>query len=33
MRVGHGEPAAEDGWRRMLGFFDEHVRSPAPAGA
>jgi carboxymethylenebutenolidase len=31
MRVGHGEAAAEDGWRRMLGFFDEHVRNPSPA--
>jgi carboxymethylenebutenolidase len=26
MRVGHDEAAAEDGWRRMLAFFDEHVR-------
>lgn len=33
MRVGHGEAAAEDGWRRMLGFFDEHVRRAAPASA
>lgn len=26
MAVGHEEAAAEDGWRRMLSFFDEHVR-------
>ena len=26
MRVGYEEQAAEDGWRRMLAFFDEHVR-------
>jgi carboxymethylenebutenolidase len=26
MAVGYNEAAAEDGWRRMLGFFDEHVR-------
>jgi len=26
MAVGHEEQAAEDGWRRMLAFFDEHVR-------
>jgi len=26
MRVGHDEPAARDGWARMLAFFDEHVR-------
>jgi carboxymethylenebutenolidase len=26
MAVGYDEAAAEDGWRRMLGFFDEHVR-------
>jgi carboxymethylenebutenolidase len=33
MAVGYDEAAAEDGWQRMLGFFDEHVRrSPAPAG-
>lgn len=31
MRVGHGEAAAKDGWRRMLAFFDEHVRKTAPA--
>jgi carboxymethylenebutenolidase len=27
MAVGYDEAAAEDGWRRMLGFFDEHVRA------
>ena len=27
MRVGPDESAAEDGWRRMLAFFDEHVRT------
>jgi len=26
MRVGYEGEAAEDGWRRMLAFFDEHVR-------
>ena len=26
MAVGYEEDAAEDGWRRMLAFFDEHVR-------
>jgi len=26
MAVGYEEEAAEDGWRRMLEFFDEHVR-------
>jgi carboxymethylenebutenolidase len=26
MAVGYNEQAAEDGWRRMLGFFDQHVR-------
>jgi carboxymethylenebutenolidase len=26
MRVGYEEQAAEDGWRRMLDFFAEHVR-------
>lgn len=30
MRVGPDRDAAEDGWRRMLAFFDEHVRA-APA--
>jgi len=27
MAVGYDQNAAEDGWRRMLGFFEEHVRS------
>jgi len=27
MAVGYDEAAAADGWERMLGFFDEHVRS------
>lgn len=26
MAVGHDQAAAEDGWERMLSFFDEHVR-------
>jgi carboxymethylenebutenolidase len=26
MAVGYDEQSAEDGWRRMLGFFEEHVR-------
>ena len=26
MAVGYEEQAAKDGWRRMLSFFDEHVR-------
>ena len=26
MAVGYNEAAAEDGWRRMLAFFEEHVR-------
>jgi carboxymethylenebutenolidase len=26
MAVGYDEDAAEDGWRRMLAFFEEHVR-------
>jgi carboxymethylenebutenolidase len=26
MNVGYDEQAAEDGWRRMLGFFEQHVR-------
>lgn len=27
MRVGPDEQAAADGWRRMLAFFDQHVRA------
>jgi carboxymethylenebutenolidase len=27
MHVGYDEDAAEDSWRRMLGFFAEHVRA------
>jgi carboxymethylenebutenolidase len=30
LAVGYDEAAAEDGWRRMLAFFDEHVRSATP---
>jgi carboxymethylenebutenolidase len=26
MAVGYEGRAADDGWRRMLAFFDEHVR-------
>jgi carboxymethylenebutenolidase len=26
LAVGHDEAAAEDGWQRMLAFFEEHVR-------
>jgi carboxymethylenebutenolidase len=33
MRVGPDEAAAADGWRRMLAFFDEHVRRGSPASA
>ena len=29
MAVGYDEAAAENGWRRMLAFFEEHVRAPA----
>jgi carboxymethylenebutenolidase len=29
MAVGYDEQAAQDGWRRMLAFFDEHVRGGA----
>jgi carboxymethylenebutenolidase len=33
MAVGPDADAAEDGWRRMLAFFDEHVRAtPASSG-
>ena len=27
LAVGYDEHAAEDGWRRMLAFFDDHVRA------
>ena len=27
LAVGYDQHAAEDGWRRMLAFFDEHVRT------
>jgi len=27
LAVGHDQQAAEDGWRRMLAFFDKHVRT------
>jgi carboxymethylenebutenolidase len=30
MHVGYDEDAAEDGWARMLAFFDEHVRGVKP---
>jgi carboxymethylenebutenolidase len=33
MRVGPDEAAAADGWRRMLAFFDEHVRRASTASA
>jgi dienelactone hydrolase len=26
LSVGYDRDAAEDGWRRMLAFFEEHVR-------
>ena len=26
LAAGYDEAAAEDGWRRMLAFFEEHVR-------
>lgn len=32
MRVGPDEQAAADGWRRMLAFFDEHVRATPELG-
>jgi carboxymethylenebutenolidase len=28
MAVGPNAPASDDGWQRMLRFFDEHVRAP-----
>jgi carboxymethylenebutenolidase len=31
LAVGYDAAAAEDGWRRMLAFFDEHVRHASPA--
>jgi len=31
LAVGYDDDAAEDGWRRMLAFFDEHVRTASPA--
>jgi carboxymethylenebutenolidase len=31
LAVGYDEAAAEDGWRRVLAFFDEHVRLASPA--
>ncbi len=33
MAVGYDEQAAEDGWRRMLAFFEEHVRADGLAPA
>lgn len=30
LAAGYDEAAAEDGWRRMLTFFEEHVRPPEP---
>jgi len=30
MAVGYDQAAAQDGWRRMLSFFDEHVRRASP---
>jgi hypothetical protein len=29
MAVGYDEAATEDGWPRMLAFFEEHVGAPA----
>lgn len=33
MAVGYDEDAAEDGWQRVLAFFEEHVRAAATTGA
>jgi carboxymethylenebutenolidase len=33
LAVGYDEAAAEDGWHRMLAFFEEHVRRSEPRGA
>ena len=33
LAVGYDQAAAEDAWRRMLAFFDEHVSGPAGATA
>lgn len=33
MAVGYDETSAEDAWRRMLAFFDEHVSGPRAATA
>jgi carboxymethylenebutenolidase len=33
MAAGYDEAAASDGWRRMLAFFDEHVRSASGAAS
>jgi carboxymethylenebutenolidase len=30
LAAGYDEAAANDGWRRLLAFFDEHVRSASP---
>jgi dienelactone hydrolase len=27
MRIGHDPESAEDAWRRVFAFFDEHVRN------
>jgi carboxymethylenebutenolidase len=31
LAVGYDEAAVEDGWRRVLAFFNEHVRLASPA--
>lgn len=31
MQVGYDEGAAEDSWRRVLDFFERHLRGPRPA--